>query len=44
MDMPPDPIAITPLGPDGVMLDAHHLAHLIQQFELEIGNKPFPWN
>jgi hypothetical protein len=43
MDVASDPIAITPLGTDGVMLDAHYFAALIQQLKLGIGDY-FPEN
>src|SRR6266567_6350723 len=37
-DIPPNPIAITLLRSDRIMPQAHHLAHLLQQFEFGIGN------
>jgi hypothetical protein len=36
-DIPPNPIAITLLGSDRILAQAHHLAHLFQQFEFGLG-------
>jgi hypothetical protein len=37
---PFDPLAISLFRPQRIMLEPHHLAHLIQQFELRIGHQP----
>jgi len=42
VDVSPNPIAVTPLGPDGIMLESHHLPALIQQFKLGIGDDSGP--
>jgi len=40
MDESPSPFLIRRLGANGIMLEAHHLADLVQQLELGIGNEP----
>ena len=38
-DKAPNPLTVGLLGPDRIMFEAHHLADLVQQFELGIGNE-----
>jgi hypothetical protein len=42
VDVSPNPIAVTPLGPERIMLETHHLPALIQQFKLGIGDDSGP--
>ena len=38
-----DPFAVSSLGAQQVMLEAHHFAQLVQEFEFRIGNKAVRW-
>src|ERR1043165_6890927 len=40
MDIAPNPVRVTPLCSDGIMLKTHHLPDLVHQFKLGIGNDP----
>jgi len=39
-DVAPDPITVAALGVDGIMLEPHHLADLVEQLQFGIGNNP----
>jgi hypothetical protein len=41
-DIPPNPVAIRRLGANGIVLEPHHLPHLIQQLELRIRDNQVP--
>jgi len=34
-----NPIAVSCFGADGIMLKAHYFAHLVEEFELGVGNE-----
>ena len=38
MDIAPNPVTVAALGADGIMLQAHHFPHLIQQFQFGVGD------
>ena len=40
VDVAPDPVTVAALGVDGIMLEPHHLADLVEQFQFGIGNNP----
>ena len=40
VDVAPDPITVAALGVDGIMLEPHHLADLVEKFQFGIGNDP----
>src|ERR1035437_1326819 len=42
MDIPLDPVAVTALGANGIMLKSQHLPGLFHQLELRIGGDQFP--